>query len=95
MKVTTAEFLKNFGTLADKALKEPITITKHGRDRFVMVEAAAFELLKESAAGQGFSEDAAPPPAPQKPLKAKRIRELFGKAGWDAGDEYKSERKRE
>ncbi len=46
MKVTTAEFIKNFGTLADKALTEPLTITKHGRDRFVLVEAAEFERLK-------------------------------------------------
>ena len=43
MKVTTAEFLKNFGTLADKALAEPITITKHGRDRFVLVEVGEWE----------------------------------------------------
>jgi prevent-host-death family protein len=46
MKVTTAEFLKNFGTLADKALAEPLTITKHGRDRFVLVEAAEYDRLE-------------------------------------------------
>ncbi len=46
MKVTTAEFIKNFGSLADKALAEPLTITKHGRDRFVLVEVAEFERLK-------------------------------------------------
>ncbi len=46
MKVTTAEFIKNFGTLADKALAEPLTITKHGRDRFVLVEAAEFERME-------------------------------------------------
>lgn len=47
MKVTTAEFIKNFGTLADKALKEPITITKHGRDRFVLVEAEEYQRLMQ------------------------------------------------
>jgi hypothetical protein len=28
MKVSTAEFIKNYGALADKALSEPVTITK-------------------------------------------------------------------
>jgi PHD/YefM family antitoxin component YafN of YafNO toxin-antitoxin module len=46
MKVSTAEFIKNYGTLADKALTEPLTITKNGRDRFVLVEAGEFERLK-------------------------------------------------
>lgn len=46
MKVSTAEFIKNYGTLADKALTEPITITKNGRDRFVMVNVEEFERLK-------------------------------------------------
>ena len=45
MKVSTAEFIKNYGTLADKALTEPLTITKNGRDRFVLVEAAEFARL--------------------------------------------------
>jgi PHD/YefM family antitoxin component YafN of YafNO toxin-antitoxin module len=46
MKVSTAEFIKNYGTLADKALIEPLTITKNGRDRLVLVEASEFERLK-------------------------------------------------
>jgi PHD/YefM family antitoxin component YafN of YafNO toxin-antitoxin module len=46
MKVTTADFIKNYGTLADKALTEPVTITKNGRDRFVLVKAEEFERLK-------------------------------------------------
>jgi len=40
MRVTTAEFIKNYGSLADKALTEPVTITKNGRDRLVMVSEA-------------------------------------------------------
>lgn len=43
MKVSTADFIKNYGTLADKALTEPLTITKNGRDRFVLVDAAEWE----------------------------------------------------
>lgn len=39
MKVTTAEFIKNYGRLADKALSEPVTITKNGHDRLVVLAA--------------------------------------------------------
>ena len=46
MKVSTAEFIKNYGTLADKALSEPVTITKNGRDRLVMVSAEEYARLK-------------------------------------------------
>ena len=46
MKVSTADFIKNYGTLADKALTEPITITKNGRDRFVMLSAEEYSRLK-------------------------------------------------
>jgi PHD/YefM family antitoxin component YafN of YafNO toxin-antitoxin module len=46
MRVSTAEFIKNYGALADKALMEPVTITKNGRDRLVMVSAEEFERLK-------------------------------------------------
>jgi PHD/YefM family antitoxin component YafN of YafNO toxin-antitoxin module len=46
MKVSTADFIKNYGTLADKALSEPITITKNGRDRLVMISAEEYMRLK-------------------------------------------------
>src|SRR2546423_5471550 len=46
IKVTTADFIKNYGTLADKALTEPVTITKNGRDRLVMLSADEYERLK-------------------------------------------------
>lgn len=46
MKVSTAEFIKNYGALADRALSEPVTITKNGRDRLVLVSAEEFERLK-------------------------------------------------
>lgn len=45
-RISTAEFIKNYGTLADKALQEPLTITKNGRDRLVLLNAAEFERLK-------------------------------------------------
>jgi PHD/YefM family antitoxin component YafN of YafNO toxin-antitoxin module len=46
MKVTTADFIKNYGTLADKALAEPVTITKNGRDRLVVISADEYARLK-------------------------------------------------
>jgi prevent-host-death family protein len=46
MRVSTADFIKNYSTLADRAQAEPVTITKHGRDRLVVVSAAEYERLK-------------------------------------------------
>jgi PHD/YefM family antitoxin component YafN of YafNO toxin-antitoxin module len=46
MKVSTADFLKNYGTLADKALTEPVVITKNGRDRLVILSADEYARLK-------------------------------------------------
>ena len=45
-RVSTADFIKNYGKLADKALVEPLTITKNGRDRFVMLSAQEYSRLK-------------------------------------------------
>ena len=46
MRVSSAEFIKNYGTLADKALTEPITITRNGRERLVLVSAEEYARLK-------------------------------------------------
>jgi prevent-host-death family protein len=46
MKVSTADFLKNYGTLADRALREPVTVTKNGRDRLVVLSAEEYARLK-------------------------------------------------
>jgi PHD/YefM family antitoxin component YafN of YafNO toxin-antitoxin module len=45
VRVTTAEFIKNYGSLADRALMEPVTITKNGRDRLVVVSAEEYSRL--------------------------------------------------
>jgi prevent-host-death family protein len=45
MRVTTADFIKNYGSLADRALSEPLTITKNGRDRLVVMSAEEYERL--------------------------------------------------
>jgi prevent-host-death family protein len=46
MRVTTADFIKHYGRLADRALSEPLTITKNGHDRLVVLSADEYERLK-------------------------------------------------
>lgn len=46
MRVSTADFIKNYGDFADKALTEPVTITKNGRDRLVVMAAGEYQRLK-------------------------------------------------
>ncbi len=45
MKVTSTEFQQNVGHYQDAALVEPVIITKNGRDKNVLISAAAFETL--------------------------------------------------
>ena len=46
MRVSSAEFLKSYGRLSDQALTEPVTITRNGRDRLVLMSAAEFENIR-------------------------------------------------
>ena len=46
MRVTTAYFIKHYGSLADRALAEPVTITKNGRDRLVVLSVEEYQRLK-------------------------------------------------
>jgi prevent-host-death family protein len=46
MKVSSADFQKQFGTLADKALIEPVTITRNGRDRLVLLSVEEYDRLR-------------------------------------------------
>lgn len=46
MRVTTAEFVRNWGQMADKALVEPVTVTSNGRDHLVMISAEEYARLK-------------------------------------------------
>ena len=46
VKVSTAELMRNFGPFADKALTEPLTITKNGRDRLVLLSSEEYARLK-------------------------------------------------
>jgi len=46
VKVTTADFIKNYSRVSDKALSEPVTITKNGHDRLVVLSAEEYARLK-------------------------------------------------
>lgn len=46
IKVSTADFIKNYGALADRALSEPLTIIRNGRDRLVVLSAEEYARLK-------------------------------------------------
>ena len=46
VKVTATEFQKAFGALSDKALEQPVTITRKGRDHLVVLSATEYARLK-------------------------------------------------
>jgi len=45
-RVTASEFQQAFGALSDKARREPVVITKHGRDSLVVMAAEEWERLR-------------------------------------------------
>lgn len=49
MRVSSAEFLKRYGAVSDRALNEPVTITRNGRDRLVLVSAEEFQRISRYA----------------------------------------------
>ena len=57
VRVTASEFHRAFGALSDKALKEPISITKQGRDHLVLMSAEEYSRLKRGHRVVGLSED--------------------------------------
>ena len=44
---TASEVQKNFGRYHDKALSEPVRVTKHGRETVYIVPAEMFRRLKQ------------------------------------------------
>lgn len=44
--ITSAEFQRNFGLYQDTALKEPVTITRNGREHLVVLSADEYHRLK-------------------------------------------------
>jgi prevent-host-death family protein len=49
MKVSSAEFQKKLDVVSDKALTEPVTITRNGRDWLVLMSAEEYERLQRKA----------------------------------------------
>jgi prevent-host-death family protein len=47
--ISSAEFQRNFGVYQDKALTEPVTITRNGRERLVVVSADEYRRLRRRA----------------------------------------------
>lgn len=47
--ISSAEFQRNFGLYQDKALTEPISITRNGRERIVVMSAEEYRRLKRRA----------------------------------------------
>lgn len=45
-RVSAAEFQRYLGMLSDKALNQPVAITKHGRDHLVLLSAEEYARLK-------------------------------------------------
>ena len=46
LRVSTGDFIKNFGRLSDQALTDPVTITKNGRDRLVVLSVDEYHRLR-------------------------------------------------
>ena len=45
-RVTASEFQKSIGAVSDRALREPVSITKQGRDHLVLLSAEEYARLK-------------------------------------------------
>ncbi|MFT8369729.1 MAG: type II toxin-antitoxin system Phd/YefM family antitoxin [Acetobacter sp.] len=45
MRVSSAEFIRNYGTMTDQALSEAVTITRNGKDRLVVLSAVEYQKL--------------------------------------------------
>lgn len=45
-RVTTREFQRDFGRYQDEALKSPLAIMRHGRERLVVLSASEYKRFK-------------------------------------------------
>jgi prevent-host-death family protein len=46
LTVSAAEFQRNFGRYQDEALRQPLSITRNGRDRLVVLSVDEYHRLK-------------------------------------------------
>ena len=47
VSVSSGDFLKSYGRFVEVALREPVAITSHGRERLVLLSADEYRRLKE------------------------------------------------
>jgi prevent-host-death family protein len=52
--VTSADLQKQFGRYRELALREPVTVTHHGRESLVVMSAAEFRRLRALDSRQAF-----------------------------------------
>jgi antitoxin Phd_YefM of type II toxin-antitoxin system len=57
IRVSSAEFQRAFGLLADKALTAPIAITKHGRDHLIVLSAEEYARMKRGYRRVGLTSE--------------------------------------
>jgi PHD/YefM family antitoxin component YafN of YafNO toxin-antitoxin module len=64
MRISSAEFVRKFSLLCDEALTQPLIISRHGRDRLVVMSLAMYREVTTppDAAKQALPEHAAPLP---------------------------------
>jgi prevent-host-death family protein len=56
-RVTASEFQQAFGALSDKARRDPVIITRHGRDSLVVMATEEWERLKRRDRRVGITAD--------------------------------------
>ena len=59
-RVTASQFQQAFGMLSDKARREPVVITKHGRDSLVVMPVEEWDRLKRRDRSVGLTTELAP-----------------------------------
>ena len=45
--ISSGDFLKSYGRIIETALREPVSITSHGRERLVLLSADEYRRLKQ------------------------------------------------
>ena len=68
-RVSTADFIRNFGTYSDNALASPIILTKNDRDRLVVISIGQYDRLTH---GSSALEDSQANIGSQAPGKSAR-----------------------
>ena len=78
VRISSAEFQRNFGRYQDVALTQPVMVTRNGRDRTVILSAEEYRRLKRRdrqvlAAGDFTADDIAAIEQAEPPVEAARF----------------------